>query len=178
LTINSNIGLFFFIILLSVVLSLQISLIRSLLFIELICKSTKLTTEDFNNLNKENYLVAFRAVVDEHFRYHQFWGGIFIILPFLYLGWGLNKTTHSGFLFWSVLILFILISIITFWGAKQSYLHYVNRSKSILGGKQMPNGWDKTRKSIPNSDRPTKPSKPAPKPSKPAPSKPSKPIKK
>src|SRR5690348_15021688 len=43
--------------------------------------------EMFAQLCKEDRLTSFRAVVDEHYRYHQFYGGCFVALIVLYFGW-------------------------------------------------------------------------------------------
>ena len=46
-----------------------------------------LKASDSAGLADEAKLAAFRAAIDEHFRYHQFWPGMFLILPLVYGGW-------------------------------------------------------------------------------------------
>ena len=51
---------------------------------EAICRVTRvgnLKPEDFKVLYQDGKLPAFRAAVDENYRYHQFWGAMSLIFP-------------------------------------------------------------------------------------------------
>jgi hypothetical protein len=135
LTAESNVGLFFLVILASVVIGLEVTVIRWVLFEELLCRPSRLRPEDFANLDSESKLTAFRACVDEHYRYHQFWGGMTIVIPILYAGWlhhllgGLTGSTT----FFSMVML-IGLEFLTVIGAIRAYRYYVTRARRILTG--------------------------------------------
>lgn len=135
LTAESNVGLFFLVILASVVVGLEVTVIRWVLFEELLCRPSRLRPEDFANLDSEGKLAAFRACVDEHYRYHQFWGGMTVVIPILYAGWlhyllgGLTKSTK----FVSILVL-IALEFVTVVAAIRAYRNYVTRARRILTG--------------------------------------------
>lgn len=84
MTLESNVGLFFLVGLAALTLGLLVTLFRWVLFEKWICKEVSFKPEDFKNLKGEPNLLAFRAVVDEHYRYHQFWGGMFLVHFILY----------------------------------------------------------------------------------------------
>jgi|GEM_PF-1588738 len=170
LTSDANVGLFFIVFFIGTALGLEISIIRSYIFKSWLCKSYQLSDDDFEGLHRSEYLTAFRASVDENLRYHQFWGGMVITIPILYLGWGINVSRENCAFSIAILICSTLVEAITILGAKKSYEYYVCRSKSILnkGGMKMPNGWEKhdqeseIGKSIPPPERPEPPSRPEP----------------
>ena len=130
-----NLGLFFLIMLGSLIIGLQISIIRWLLFEQWWLKSQKIESAEFSGMSDENRLIAFRASVDEHYRYHQFYGGIFVVIPILFIGWwqhplpNLTDTSKAFFV-----VLFLCILIITFYAAKDAYIKTIERGKSILSG--------------------------------------------
>jgi hypothetical protein len=81
----------------------------------------------------QDRLSAFRAAVDEHYRYHQFWGGMAVTLPVVFLGW-IKERWSEGSL-WNTLgisALFVLVEALTFAGALDAYEPYSERAKSIL----------------------------------------------
>lgn len=134
-TAESNVGLFLLVVLFAIAFGLQINLFRWVLFEKLICRSTRLDPEDFKKLGNESTLAAFRAAADEHYRYHQFWGSISIILPFLFFGWGdlalADATSGAKAVFW---LSALLIEIVTILAARSAYLRYVNRGTNIMRG--------------------------------------------
>jgi hypothetical protein len=77
---ESNVGRFLLVILCSLVVGLEISGIRWVLFEELLCRKYKRDSSKYRHLADASKLSAFRAAVDEHYRYHQFWGGIRLLL--------------------------------------------------------------------------------------------------
>jgi hypothetical protein len=136
LTTSSNIGLFFLVILFSLILSLIISVFRWIIFEELFCKENQLEPTDFANLGSSaDKLLAFRAAVDEHYRYHQFWGGIAVVIPIFIVGLLISN--------WIVYSTLSIIAIIIFGSVSEilickvaivAYSNYVKRSKYILEG--------------------------------------------
>lgn len=75
------------VVLASLILGLEITLVRWLFFEKLLCRGLRLTPEDFEGLADEHTLPAFRAAIEENYRYHQFWGGIAIVMPIGFVGW-------------------------------------------------------------------------------------------
>ncbi|MCH8337498.1 MAG: hypothetical protein IH858_01455 [Chloroflexi bacterium] len=134
-TAESNVGLFLLVVLFAIALSLQLNLVRWVMFEKLICRRNKLDLEDFKQLGDEHKLGAFRAVVDEHYRYHQFWGAISVVLPFLLFRWGAlyfaDATLFAQVVFW---ISAISMEILTILAARTAYIFYVERATSIMRG--------------------------------------------
>ncbi len=134
LTTQSNFGLFLLVIAASIIIGLQVTLVRWFIFEFWLCRSYDLDQSYFENLGiDEKKMTAFKAVVDEHYRYHQFWGGMAVIIPIFGSGWLITG--------WSKLMLFqvvlsivglILIEILTGWAAVVAYRLYVIRAKKIL----------------------------------------------
>lgn len=135
LTLESNVGLFFLVGLAALTLGLLVTLFRWVLFEKWICKEVSFKPEDFKNLKGEPNLLAFRAVVDEHYRCHQFWGGMFLVHFILYpsLIYKYWKTLELV-TFLVSLIVFIAIEAMLFMGAKVAYENYLSRAKNILEG--------------------------------------------
>ena len=131
----SNVGLFLFVVLLSLIVGLQITAIRWVLF-EVIASKVlgiqKLGPGEFGRLGPQNY-AAFQGVVDAHYRYHQFWGGLAIVLPVICFGW-LHTLVLGGSTGQAViaLSLFFLSETLTIAAAIVAYQNYVKRARNIL----------------------------------------------
>jgi hypothetical protein len=112
-----------------------VSVFRGLIFEKWLCSNHRLNSNLNKNLGDEAKLLAFRAAVDEHYRYHQFFGGMAVVLPILYVGW-FNETwaTHGTLFliltFWG----FVLIELALGFKASEEYRALVDRSNSILKG--------------------------------------------
>ncbi len=134
LTTQSNVGLFLLILAVSVILSLQITLIRWLIYEYWLCRKYSLSQSYFENLSiNENKLVAFRAVIDEHYRYHQFWGSISIVLPIFTVGFIKNTISSLSCLFLIIItVLFLFMEFLTGWAAIKAYKLYNIRATKIL----------------------------------------------
>lgn len=72
---------------------LIVSSLRCFVFEKFSCRKIHFEKDMFSRLGTGEKLTAFRAVVDEHYRYHQFYGGCFIGIVIGYSGWLWN--THS-----------------------------------------------------------------------------------
>lgn len=133
LTAPSNVGLFFVLALVSLTIGLQITAMRWIIYECVLCFRWKLTANDFALLNSDSKLAAFRAVVDEHYRYHQFWGGMSIALPCLYLSVDLftNIPIAKACL---LRIASFSLELVTCSAAIVAYKRYVTRAKLILKG--------------------------------------------
>lgn len=130
---ESNVGLFLLILAASLTLGLLVTVFRWFLFELWLCKDDQLNEADFAQLGVETKFVAFRAAIDEHYRYHQFWGGLTVILPFLYAGW-LYRYWITLSLSLKVLSvpIFIALEYAIGVGAKAAYQIFMVRAKYIL----------------------------------------------
>jgi hypothetical protein len=72
---------------LAVGMGLCVSAVRFFIFEKYLCRRHSLPANLFASLYKENKLTAFKAVVDEHYRYHQFYGGCAVGLIVLFSAW-------------------------------------------------------------------------------------------
>jgi hypothetical protein len=133
LTAESNVGLFFLVFAAAVVVSLELTLVRWLFFERCLCRSVKLEPSDFEKLGaSETKLSAFRTIVDEHYRYHQFWGGMFFVIPVFFVGWLVESwTLLSWFYRVSAMFCFVAVEVITCYGGVVAFKNYVMRSKQI-----------------------------------------------
>jgi hypothetical protein len=146
LTAESNVGLFLLVILAAIALGIQVTAIRWVLFELLFCRRHRLSKEAFSNLGDPGKLAAFRAATDEHYRYHQFWGGLTIVLPILYLGLRSPSSNSAWAKSCWTAVVFMVLEVITFAAAIEAYSRYASRANKILqGGKTMPNGWGEKR---------------------------------
>jgi hypothetical protein len=71
----------------ALVLGLVLNVFRWLTFERLICKKYKVAPTIFSKSSSTQQLQSFLMVIEETFRYHQFYGSIAILTPFLYLSW-------------------------------------------------------------------------------------------
>jgi hypothetical protein len=128
---ESNVGLFLLVTLGALAVGLQVSLVRSLIFQSWLCKGWRLSASDFAFLASEGKLSAFRATVDEHYRYHQFWGGMAVVMPILFGRWIFSLPIRSAEC-WILVVIFLLLEWATVWGAREAYVGYVERAQQIL----------------------------------------------
>jgi len=135
-TAESNVGLFLLVALAAIAVSLVIGILRWAVF-EPACDALfRLPSPDFASLGAHaDKLSAFRAAVDEHYRYHQCFGGFALALPILYFGWIADPTVVPGLagtiLFW---VVFALLEGALAAGAVDAYCKYSRRRSEILGG--------------------------------------------
>lgn len=138
LTPQFNAGLFFMVIFASLIIGMIVTAFRGFIYESILCKSYKLKEENFKKIGAdENKLNAFRAATDEHYRYHQFWGGISLVLPifsfgFLFLNDNINSM--SCLFCWSFCIVALLTEYILIKVSIGAYEKYIARSNSIIGG--------------------------------------------
>lgn len=131
LTAESTMGLSLVVVLVSIALGLHITVLRELLFEKLICRSSKRCSEDLSELGRDGKLVAFRAAVDENYRYHQFWGGMFVALPLTYTGLLHQNPPATN---QPTLLTFLAIWILSLYAAMVSFRRYIATTNRILRG--------------------------------------------
>ena len=147
LTSASNINLFLLVVIASLAIGLMLAAIRGLIFerwhifnLGYKSKVTPLTSEEFKALASPEKFAPFRAIVDAHYRYHQCWGGILVVLPVFYFGWVQNLAEGAVLTVDFVLrtLGVVGLAVVTFLAAQGAYRKYVERARAILGGEQQP----------------------------------------
>jgi small-conductance mechanosensitive channel len=133
LTVQSNVGLFLLIVLAALTIGLIVAAARATLFERWFLKKDRLPKDIFEKLwTDETKLAFFRAAVDEYYRYHQFWGGMSIVMPLLYGGWlteSCSVLTRAGIVL-SVLV-FVAVEVLTVVEAVDTYKNFVVVVKKI-----------------------------------------------
>ncbi|MBZ5494459.1 MAG: hypothetical protein LAO76_26340 [Acidobacteriia bacterium] len=140
---DATLGPSFFLLLSALTVGLLVGGIRFYVFQEWICRKHKLGHEMFKGLTGDR-LTSFKAVVDEHYRYHQFYGGCAVAMPVMFAGWMRDKWTTAGsahIIFWvgGFLLLegFLIVT------AQGCFVDYSGRSKVIVAHLQEEAGREK-----------------------------------
>ena len=91
LTANSNVGLFLLLILGALIFGLVISAVRWLIYEVVLglvgLYGPRVTPEERQRMSEEPRFAAYRAAIDEAYRYAQCFGGLTIAAPGLFVGW-------------------------------------------------------------------------------------------
>jgi len=134
LTIQSNVGLFLILVLAALAIGLFVNGLRWLTFEVLFFKKYGPQGSYLKALSGERKLSAYRVVIDETYRYQQWWGGAMFVIPIGYLGWLLG-TWHIVSLQQQILItvLFVGIEIMCFYAALQLWIQTGAKLTHILG---------------------------------------------
>jgi hypothetical protein len=117
----------------SLAAGLLVSAIRWLLYEKLLCKSRCFDADHFKKLQTPERLSSFKAVVDEHYRYHQFFGGMSIGLIPLFIAW--IRLHHSSALRLTAIILAIVaLEALLIGTGIDTYCKYVDRGNHVVAG--------------------------------------------
>jgi hypothetical protein len=133
---ESNVGLFLLVILTSIIISLQISVIRWVVFELCLCGKYRLAAQDLVNLANKDTHTAFRTLVDEQYRYHQFWGGMAIVQPYLFFGWLCGAPINGLFQSVAYWGLALAVETATIFAAITAWKRYIDRATTLLRGSQ------------------------------------------
>jgi hypothetical protein len=130
---DATLGPSFFLLLSSLTMGLLLSAFRFYLFEKLLCKRHSLSKEMFKELKAADKLTAFKAVVDEHYRYHQFYGGCAVALLILFPKWlWMTWSTFSCLARFILIAAFVAFQIILVMTAKDAFVRYVERANNIV----------------------------------------------
>jgi hypothetical protein len=83
-------------------------------------------------LSEESRFVAFRAAVDETYRYHQCFGGLTIAAPALFVGWLNSLDAHRGQQV-ALIVSFIALETLLVIASIVAFRNYLSFARSILG---------------------------------------------
>lgn len=117
--------------LIAVGMGLFVGALRHLIFEKLLCRNHKLPTGMFARLVEEGKLSFFKAVVDEHYRYHQFYGGCAVALVVLFAGWLRGHWELNRDVIY-VSIGFVLLELVLVSSGRQAYIKYVERGTTVV----------------------------------------------
>jgi hypothetical protein len=174
--------------LIAVGMGLLVSALRFVLFERFLCRKHHLPANSFALLTAEGKLSSFKAVVDEHYRYHQFYGGCGVVTLALFAGWLRGHLELN----WRVACLsvgFVSLELLLVASGRDSFIKYVQRGRVVIAPtstptntqeegveSEMTNGWrgDESHgeppvRKTPTRDSPTPPPAPTPPAPKPPP---------
>lgn len=145
-TAQSSVGLFLFVLLLSLVIGMQLTALRWWVFENWLCKSWALTPEELSVLRTSEMVASFRLLIDEAYRYHQFFGSQVFVLPALFTGFVYRFHTSLSWQLVSLIgALFLILEIVTFKAAAEGWRRYVDRSRAFLKGGNDGNGFQEEK---------------------------------
>lgn len=109
-TANADVGLFLLVLAAAVVAGLQINVLRWALYEKFLFSDLKLSELSYGKLDGENKLKIVLYIIEENYRYHQFYGGMTIVMPLVYWAW--VRTYHAKYVqnlpMRLIMVLFIL----------------------------------------------------------------------
>jgi hypothetical protein len=141
LTSESNIGLFLIVVLASLAIGLLANGLRWVAFEMLFFKKHRTQSSFHKTLAGERKLAAYRVVIDETYRYHQWWGGIAFTIPIGYFGW-LVGSWHatSGLQKASITALLVGVEVLCLIAASHLWIYTVMKLTNLLGEGVTDNG--------------------------------------
>jgi hypothetical protein len=80
-------GLILFIIFGAIVVGLQLSVARWLVFEQILCRDCRFDAAALSGIADAGRYAAYRLLIDEQLRYHQFWGAMSFAQLVLFWGW-------------------------------------------------------------------------------------------
>lgn len=109
-----------------------LTLFRALLFEEWLFRKDRLSPEEQSKLgDDEQTFRVFKALVDGLYRYHQFWGAMVLVIPFLVAGLIKVADPDAATTVGAVLVA-LIVEVTTFWAAYKTYDRYIARTRLIL----------------------------------------------
>jgi hypothetical protein len=134
---DSTVGPSVVFLLIALGIGLCVSAARFFLFEQILCRKHKLPLNMFVHLIEDGKLSFFKAVVDEHYRYHQFYGGCAVAFLILFIGWLRGHLQISWYVS-TVSIGFVILELMLVSSGRQSYIRFVERSKTIVDTQPKP----------------------------------------
>jgi hypothetical protein len=129
---QSNLGLFLMVVLASMAVGLVLMPFRSFVYETLLCHSTRFP-DDYSRLAEDGTLKAFRAAVDENYRYYQSWGSLSLVLPAYVAAFFLR---HSHDLQWYQLavaaVVGVAAEVAVVVAAKNQYESFAGKASALL----------------------------------------------
>ncbi len=130
-TANSSLGLTVLMVMLAVPVGLFIAFFRMVVFELLLRRWLKQVSFDWKELSQGDSLGFFRAAIDENYRYYQFYGGIAVVLPLLFVAWGSSIFPVSNWIFKCGI--YAGIEAIAVWSAIDAFVRFRQKTESLRG---------------------------------------------
>jgi hypothetical protein len=134
---STAIGQLFFILLSALTLGLIVSSVRCLVFEKWLfqrCKrfeNYRFAKNLFSSLLNEDRLSVFAALVDQHYRYHQFYGGLFVANFIVAFAWWHRLTVKYDSTFWEWIAVYASIQAVMWFSAIDTLKNYHDRANSL-----------------------------------------------
>ena len=116
----------------AILIGVQLSVARDLLFLCVICRDCRFDPLKLRTISQEGKFAAYRMLVDELYRYHQFWGAMTFVQPVLFWGW-ISTQRGDKFPVCAAMILGLVCEAATIYAAIESLKRYTKAQKEILG---------------------------------------------
>ena len=129
---DTTVGPSVILLLIALAVGLCVSALRFFLFEKLLCRNHKFPPDMFSKLAAEGRLASFKSVVDEHYRYHQFYGGCAVAILILYTGWLRHAIDDIDLRFVLVSVAFGLFELLLIVTGKDAFVRYVQRGTIIV----------------------------------------------
>jgi hypothetical protein len=132
-TKEASFGLFLLVALAGLTIGMLVTPVKWVVYEVLLFRGRRIQPSALKTLGESGKHDAFRAVIDEQYRYHQCWGNMSLVLILLSLGW--FHTEWSGLSFGgklAAILLSVLIEGAVIWAAIESYRRYVDRATAVL----------------------------------------------
>lgn len=127
---DASFGLSLFIILGAIVIGLQLSVARWLVFECAICRDCRFDAKTLARVSDAGKFPVYRMLVDEQLRYHQFWGAMSFAQPVLFWGWLATQKEHRTPT-WLSIVLMLLCEIATICAAIASLKRYASARRNV-----------------------------------------------
>jgi hypothetical protein len=128
---TADLGLFLIVMLLALIMTLLLLLPRWLIFEIWWTPGEGPSPEAFEKLSIEGRATAYLIAVEQHYRYHQFYGGMIFGSAILFVGWSTHTgmdVVQRGFSVGAFLMLEVLLTA----AARNSLSQYYKRGKAIM----------------------------------------------
>jgi hypothetical protein len=129
---DATVGPSVILMLVALAVGLCVSAIRFFIFEKMLCRHSSFPKDMFAKLSAENKLPSFKAVVDEHYRYHQFYGGIAVSLAVMFVGWAVRSCPVMNCEFIFETFGFAVFEIVLALTASDAFKRYVERGTTIV----------------------------------------------
>lgn len=119
----------------AIAVGLFLSLFRALIFEEWIWRSERLSADDYAELASDDETFrAYDRVIDEAYRFHQFWGGMALALPLLGAGLFLGDAVLTDTERAAAISGIFAGEAGAIWGATVCFRRYLVRVRRVLKG--------------------------------------------
>jgi hypothetical protein len=124
-------GLILFVIFGAIAIGLQLSVVRWLIFEEFLCRDCRFDAAALAGIADAGRFAAYRLLIDEQYRYHQFWGAMSFAQLMLFGGW-IGTQEGSVCLAWLSTILATLCEVLTIVAAIAALKRYAALRQNVL----------------------------------------------